>query len=346
MPWSIIIGNGVAIDAATHCCIEKSPSYPWDWEVRNPYDQEQGLLEVFPRLKKHLTQLGMLSELSVDEAMQEIVTSSQHSPMYKPHEKASESDYVHMEACHYLRMAYAWFSEQLPVQCLENWKWTIWLQHQAPNIETVMSYNYDTIFESSMRLAHLGKVYSSTRQNKLFGPGLILLEPEIYWDEKEGDVKVVHIAKPHGSCNFSGLGIRETRINGKKKDLYPIEDMLLLRDSTLKILDGNELFKPTHTADLVMPGEWGCWGGSESTKVAWATQQKGNFIYESQHADKLLVAGFSCSEPDRLEFESIVNSLPNFNKVYVVNPTPTKVLLDILSKISKESIELVDGPPS
>ena len=207
-----------------------------------------------------------------------------------------------------------------------------------------MSYNYDTIFENSMRLANLGKVYGSSRQNPMFGPGLVPLEPEVYLDEKPGDLKVVHIAKPHGSSNFSGLMKRATIIKGVKQDLYPM-DMLLLRDSTLKILEGDELFQPTHSADLVLPGEWSCWDGNESTIVAWAAEQKVRFIRESQHADKLLVVGFGYCEPDRLEFESIVNALPRFNKVYIADPRPTAVLQDVLSKISKKAVEVISEPP-
>lgn len=207
MAISIIVGNGLSIDAANHCSLADSPSYPWAWELIKPYNENSDLLDVFPRLKQHLHELGNIASLGVYEAMHDIVSETNSRPIFKPHEKPNKNDYIHIEACHYLRIAYASFSENIPLSNLESWKWTEWLKSNAENIETVMSYNYDTIFEKSMRLARLGKVYGSSRQNKLFGPGLVPIPPEVYFDEKKDDIKVIHVAKPHGSCNFTGLSL-------------------------------------------------------------------------------------------------------------------------------------------
>lgn len=118
----------------------------------------------------------------------------------------------------------------------------------------------------------------------------------------------------------------------------------MLRDNTLKVLEGDELYNATYSADLILPGEWPCWGASESTVVAWAAEQKGHFIQESMHADQLLVAGFGCGDPDRAEFEAIIDQLPKFRSVKVVNPNPPESLLSTLEKVAEGEIDVSDSP--
>jgi len=347
MAWSIIVGNGLSIDASIHSGINESPSTPWNWPLLNPYDQRSKLLDVFPRLKCYLEKLRVTERGGVYEALQGIVFETNKRPIFTHLEKPTDNDYVHIEACHYLRIAYAWFSDQIPTECIVDWDWTKWLERNASEIETVLSYNYDIIFEKAMRIAHLGKVYGSSRQNPMFGPEFSPIPPEVYWDETKGDIRVVHVAKPHGSCNFTGIMFREvTDSNGVKKDLYPIDGVFMLRDNSLKVLIGKEMYRPVHSADLILPGEWPCWGSSESTVVAWAAEQKGHFINESAHGDKLLVAGFGYGEPDKEEFDSIVAKLPKFNRVCVVNPNPPKLLIRLLQKKCIGEVEVSSLPPN
>ena len=345
MPISLIVGNGFTLDATKHCNLDISSNYPWDWDLASPYDNKKPLIDLFPRLKEHLNGFDNLSTLGVYDAIREVVSKTYSDPIFKPHETPTNNDYIHLEACHYLRFSYAWFSEQLTINCLSNWQWVYWLKNNAAHLETILSYNYDTVLEKILRMCSIGKVYGSSRQNPIFGNGLVPLEPEVYWDEEKGDLKVVHIAKPHGSCNFTGVGQREaTDSNGVKKPLYPIDGVFMLRDNTLKVLNDNEIYTPTHTADLVLPGEWSCWNGNESTIVVWASEQKSHFISESQHADILVVAGFGFSEPDRSEFLEIIEQLPTFNKAVIIDPNPPQELIACLQKRSRGDIEIYANP--
>lgn len=185
-----------------------------------------------------------------------------------------------------------------------------------------------------MRLARLGKIYRGTRQNPLFGPGLTLLPPKLYVDELSGDRRVIHIAKPHGSCNFAGWARSEVRDENGRRPLYPIE-MLLLRDSALRILDNQEVYKAAHAAGLVLPGEWSCWDDPDkSTRVEWAAKHKEFFVEESRNAPKLLVAGFGYGAPDRAEFDALVGGIDHFEEIHVVHPdlSPSAELLATLEK--------------
>lgn len=345
MPISLIVGNGFTLDATKHCNLDISPNNPWSWDIASPYDKTKPLIDLFPRLKEHLKGFDNLSALGVYGAIRSVVFETYSEPVFKPNETATNNDYIHLEACHYLRFSYAWFSEQLSTSCLSNWQWVYWLKNNTIHLETILSYNYDTVLEKILRMCSIGKVYGSSRQNPFIGNGFVPLEPEIYWDEKKGDIKVVHIAKPHGSCNFTGVGHRQvTDSDGIKKPLYPIEDIFMLRDNTIKVLSDSEIYTPTHTADLVLPGEWPCWNKKQSTAVAWASEQKSHFINESRHADILVVAGFGFSEPDREEFSEIVERLPTFNKVIVINPNPPQELNACLQEISRGDVEVYNTP--
>ena len=256
----------------------------------NPYQPGQPLLEVMPRLQEHLKLQGPLSELTVYGSLNSIVRETQSRPPFAPNQHPTDQDHIHMEACHFLRLAYAWFSEQFDLEALQSWQWYNWLNRHGPNVETVLSYNYDLVLEKAFRIARLGKVYGWTRQNPVFGPGLTHAPAEIYVDELPGDRRVIHIAKPHGSCNFSGWVRRETSDEHGPRPLYPIE-LFLLRDSTLRILNEGEIHNATHTADLVLPGEWPCWEFEGSTRVEWALKHKEFFVEESKDAKKLLIVG-------------------------------------------------------
>lgn len=342
MVWSLIVGNGLTIDAAQHCGIDRSPSHPWDWPIMNPYQRGQLLLDVFPRLQEHLSNQGILSELTVYGALESIVRDTQTRPPMAPHEHPTEQDYIHMEACHFLRLAYAWYSEQLDIEHLKSWKWCEWLAQNGPDVETILSYNYDTVLERVMRLACLGKVYGWTRQNSLFRPE----PPEIYVDEMEGDRRVIHVAKPHGSCNFSGWARREVSDENGIKPLYPIEGVFACRDSTLRIMREHEIHGAAHVADLVLPGEWPCWDTGESTRVEWAAKHKDFFVEESQNAQKLLVVGFGYGEPDRPEFDDLLGRMSRFQEVHVVHPqmTPQSELLGTLEAISCRKVTIWSDP--
>lgn len=331
MSWSIIIGNGFSIDATNHSKVSFNPSYPWDWPIKNPYNQNENLLNVMPHLQEHLKKQGDIATLEVYQALKDIVKDSIHSPVLKPHEHPSENDFIHIEACHYLRFAYAWWSEQITNEMLKDWKWLEWFKSNSHEIETILSYNYDTILEKTMRMSEVGIVYESSNQNPLFPPH----EIEVYYDTNENDKKIVHIAKHHGSSNFTSWVIREVIIEGIVQPLYPIQQTFAVRGSPLKILTSSNIFKPTGTADLVLPGEWTCWKAGHSTEVSWAIEQKQHFINESKSSDKLLIVGFSNSEPDQPEFEDLVSNLTPFDDIHIVDPSPSRELIKCVSKICK-----------
>ncbi len=308
----------------------------------NPDQPDQLLLDVMPKLQEHLSNQGVLSELTVYGALESIVQDTQTRPPMAPHEHPTEQDYIHMEACHFLRLAYAWYTEQLDIEHLKSWKWCEWLTQNGPDVETILSYNYDTVLERVMRLACLGKIYGWTRQNPPFRPGPV----EIYVDELEGDRRVIHVAKPHGSSNFSGWVRREVSDESGKKPLYPIEGVFACRDSTLRILGEHEIHKPTSTADLVLPGEWSCWDASESTRVEWAAKHKEFFVEESRHTQKLLVVGFGYGEPDRPEFDDLLDRMNQFQEVHIVHPenTPSRELVSILESKICQKVTICSGP--
>jgi hypothetical protein len=340
--WSLIVGNGLTIDAAQHCGIEMPPSHPWDWPIMNPYQPEEPLLNAMPRLQAHLTIQGVLSELTVYDALDSIVRDTQTRPPLAPGEAPTDQDFIHMEACHFLRHAYAWYTEQFDIELLKSWKWCEWLIQNGPNVETILSYNYDTVLERVLRLASLGKVYGGTQQNSPLSPE----PPEIYVEAIDGDRCVIHVAKPHGSCNFSGWGRRQCSDENGIKPLYPIEGVFACRDGTLRILEGPEIHEPAHVADLVLPGEWSCWDTRESTRVEWAAKHKEIFIEESRLCQKLLVVGFGYGEPDRPEFDDLLDRMNHFNEVHIVHPkmTPPREFLSSLESKICQKVTIWSGP--
>ena len=126
MPISIIIGNGFSIDARTHFNLPYDPNKPWDWDIRNPYNSDQRLLDVLPSLKNHLLNQGKLASLPIYKSLENIVKTTQFSPIYKLGDSHKVEDQIHNEACHYLRIAYAWYSMQITDDVLKTWQWFQW----------------------------------------------------------------------------------------------------------------------------------------------------------------------------------------------------------------------------
>lgn len=343
MSWSIVIGNGFTIDAYKHCKIKESPNHPWNWKIKNPYNSNQDLLDVMPSLKAHLESQGELSDLEVYGALQDIVHETQSRSPYRPGEKETEQDRIHAEACHYLRLAYVWYTDLFKPDKLYDWAWRKWFSRYGHEIETILSLNYDLILETVMRSTYLGKVYGSSRKNPPFGKGFTPMSDDPYSDEKKGDKKVIHIAKPHGSCNFTSWAVTYTADEHGARPLYPL-NMLAVRSSPLKILTEKNVYQAVSVADLVLPGEWSCWGENALTTVTWANEQKQHFIDESKSADKLLVVGFGYSEPDCPEFDNILARLNKFQEVHIVNPSPSDELIAALKPFSKENFFIWDSP--
>lgn len=348
MTWALIVGNGLTVDAARHCGLEISPNRPWNWPIKNPYDDQKLLIDVMPRLKEYLISQGNLSDLCIYEPLKSIVEDTQSRPPMAPHQSIREEDYIHLEACHFLRIAYAWYSKQIDREILKNWHWTHWLRQNGSNLVAVLSYNYDTVLESALRLAGVGIIYPWSRQNAILGPGLVPTEAELYVDEQPGDQAVIPIAKPHGSSNFSGWVMRQVSDENGIRPLYPIDGVMSCRDSTLKILENEKVFEATSNADLVLPGEWSCWKNDESTRVEWAAKQKEFFVEDAGEAQNLMVVGFGNGLPDQPEFEAILGGMKKFKKVHVVHPqlSPSPDLINALEKLSSSPITLWSEPPT
>ncbi len=347
MTWALIVGNGLTIDAARHCGLELSPNQPWGWPIKNPCDDQQPLIDVFPRLKGHLLSQGDLSELPIYEALINIVKDTQSRPPMTPNQTMRDQDYIHLEACHFLRIAYAWYSQQIDNKSLESWQWTQWLERNGSHMVAALSYNYDTVLERALRLAGVGIIYPWSRQNFIFGSGLVQTEPELYVDEHPSDQSVIPIAKPHGSSNFAGWLRREVSDENGIRPLYPIDGVFSCRDSTLKILEDKELLQATSNADLVLPGEWTCWRNDESTRVEWAAKQKEFFVEDVEKTQNLMVVGFGNGLPDQPEFEALLSGMRPFKQIHVVHPqlNPSTDLINALEKISSGPITKWKAPP-
>jgi hypothetical protein len=242
-------------------------------------------------------------------------------------------------------LAYALYSDLFTNDKLFDWIWHKWFSKNGNEVETILSFNYDLILERVMRMSYLGKVYGSSRINPLFGSGFTPLPDEPYWDEMKGDKKVIHVAKPHGSSNFTSWAITQVRDENGIKPLYPL-NLIAVRSSPLRILNGKDIYKAVSVADLVLPGEWSCWDKDKTNEIAWASEQKQHFVDESKTADKLLVVGFGYGEPDRPEFNDILSRMSKFDDVYIVNPAPSNELLDILRPFAQKRFVVLDTPNS
>lgn len=328
--WSLIVGNGFTIDASKYVRLPYDSSYPWDWNLKNPYNGLEPILEVFPNLKKHLNSIEDYKNKTIIEVLENIVKESEYKEFYAQGESASENDYVHLESCHFLRIAYAWYSQRFKKDKLKSWIWTKWLKENGEDIKTIMSYNYDTLLENVLDVANLGIVHASTRQNFIFENGFFNpSEPVVYIREKVTYKKNIHIAKPHGSSNFTGWVRLENSIEGVRQNIYPMKS-ILVRDSTeIKVLE-KKLLEPTYTADLVLPGEWSCWNRTNHTQMEWVEHQKRIFVEDSNESTKLLIIGFSFGNPDQGEFKEVMDRVKSFDEIYLVDPYPSKELVKYL----------------
>lgn len=338
MSWSVIVGNGFTMDARGHCGIAASSSHPWGWPIPSPYAAGESLLSVMPHLSAFLASKGPLDSLGIYDALADIVASTRTRPLFLNGDQVSESQFIHIEACHYLRLAYAWFTSQFTTEALRTWKWTRWFAHHYDDIHTLLCYNYDTLLERAMQISGLG-IWHNGSQMELFSQ-----PPRPYVDAPGARLSCCHVAKPHGSSNFTSWISRQMGDATGPLPLYPIVGPVVLRGDPLRILTDRELFQATGTADLILPGEWSSCDG-ELLGARWPIIQTEQFIDDSQDCSRLLVIGFAYGEADRPEFDAILQRLPTFTEIFVVNPAPPPALLAALQRVCSREPQICQEPP-
>jgi hypothetical protein len=144
---TLVVGNGLSIDRASHAGIALSPSSPLDWPIPNPTGSGL-LIDALPGLKAFVETQRAAGATKDYDVITSIASASKGKAGPWEWSEAGTFD-THSEMRHYLLLAYAWYQLKIDAADLASWQWHKWLRQQRRQLKAVMSYNYDLVLERS-----------------------------------------------------------------------------------------------------------------------------------------------------------------------------------------------------
>jgi len=293
----MIVGNGLSLDLRKFVApqLEKwNPTYPLQWDLYTPGNLAVSWLQSLPKLNKIISSLRQKEPKISDFAI------FNKSLQFAKCNSGPRFDKALLEAemQHFLAIAFSYFQLEVDKINFDSWVWNEWFNTYGRHIQGAVSFNYDLVLESAMKQSGL-----SVRR---FG----------VVSESQG----VYVLKPHGSIDFD--------INGIVVPVeYPIQIACIRNNSPLKHLKRSELLEPRTEADIVLPYEYSTQLDYQWIKPGYDWIQQNGAIFTH-----CIIVGLSYGKCDRREIDFILNSLSTKTRIIVVNPKPSRDLMNKLKE--------------
>lgn len=292
---ALIAGNGLTIDLAQEYGLWH-PSEP----LKFSFDMPGGLpwREALP----HLAAL-------VPNGAQNSFAALQALPL--------QGDYrLDAEVRHFLALAYSHFDHTVQLQMLLHWKWRKWLRQHRNNLQTIVSFNYDTSVERALQSIVGRPVWNACVRNK---------SPPCY----------PLLFKPHGSIDF----VMAPGCIGGWKPSYPLNNVCSLNNTPIVQCSRAETLAARLEAFTVLPGEM-----SPYREFQWVAPLYDTWQMLSSSVTHCVVAGISYWECDQPELNFLLSRLPKRATVILANPAPSKDLIAFVEGTDRRVILWQHGP--
>lgn len=208
------------------------------------------------------------------------------------------------EARHFLALAYSNFDQTIQPQMLTRWKWGRWLRQHQNNLQSIVSFNYETSIERA-----LGNVVGRTIWNTCVQNRPASSYPLLF--------------KPHGSVDF----VMAPGCIAGWEPAYPLNNVCALNNTPIVQCSRAETLQARLEAFTILPGEL-----SPYRNFQWVAPLYNGWPKLAASITHCVVAGISYWECDRPELDFLLSSLPKHAKVIIANPAPSGDLLSFVQR--------------
>lgn len=281
--FCMLIGNGFTIDFGSRYGLNPSTPLSHFGQGNMSYDK---YIHQLPYIKTELFQIAQ-KESNDYKAIESFMNSKTYN---------WDKD---CQLRRFLSLSYASFQICADRKNIADWKWTKWLQQNYQDLNFVVSFNYDLVFEKAL----------DTSKIPFYRTGSI---------EKETGIPIF---KPHGSIDFD--------VNTSHYSVEERWEMTTLLENRGKVrtVPKDEWLEPRLEADIIPPHK-----NNYQRILLWVKAGIDQFILHGKDIDFLIIVGHSYGWADRQEIDQYLESLLPKTQIVVVDPKPNP---DLLKKIDE-----------
>lgn len=313
-----IVGNGLSIDLLDRSSLEKTAC-----DLRN-FFKHGDRVPVPPQLvetnflsQKYLPYLWEAgarpntSKEDSDEIFESLVSLASIAKNYRHLDFPSFNKcfYPYQDLLYFIRYKMIYYNRLAEDKIdYENWPWIKFIKDLSVDHSiTIINYNYDIWLEQALTI------------NKIpFYRAPI---------EKRKDAGQLEVIKPHGSID------QKQQLRILKEINFPLKGLIIDNQSNItEIIPQGNLDEIVQQVDLIPP-----MGSSNDGRVDtfcnWSNAAHEAALTACKNALHVVFAGLSYYFPDRAELNDLFRHLPGQVKFDLINPKPSKVLVNILKTL-------------
>lgn len=284
----MLIGNGFTIDFSSRYGL--NPSAPLSHFGQESLSYEKYINQL-PHIKNDLFQIAK-EELNDYKAIENFMNSKNYN---------WDKD---CQLRRFLSLSYASFQIYADRKNIVDWKWTKWLRQNYQDLDFVVSFNYDLIFEKALNAFSI----------PFYRTGSIEMETGI------------PIFKPHGSIDFD-INTFNYTVEERWKMTTSLENK-----GKVRTVPKDEWLEPRLEADIIPPHK-----DNYQRILRWVKTGIDQFVIHGIDIDFFIIVGHSYSNADRQEIDQYLISLLPHTQIIIVDPKPNP---DLLQKIDQLGLKI------
>lgn len=313
-----IVGNGLSIDLLNRSSLNKNA-----WDLSN-FFKHGDLVPVPPQLVKtnflsqkylpYLWEAGArpnTSKEDSDEIFERLVSLASIALNYRHLNFPSMYQCLnpYQDLLYFIRYKMIYYKRLAEGRIdYENWPWIKFIKDLSVDHSiTIINYNYDIWLEQALTI------------NKIpFHRAPI---------EKRKDAGELEVIKPHGSID------QKQQLSISKVMNFPLKNLIIENQSNItEIIPQENLDEIVHQVDLIPPMGTSN-DGRVDTFCNWSNAAHEAALTACKNALHVVFAGLSYYFPDRAELNDLFRHLPGQVKFDLIDPKPSKVLVNILKTL-------------
>lgn len=303
----LVAGNGLALDLFYNLSDFKSwnPSTPLQWNIRNPFTENELLLEALPH---------------AHDRVKRVLRSSPDAHDFEVFRQALDGYDVHddltlrtaVELRHFLAIAYSHYQRAIKPGVRDpSWRLRAYIRSIAPKLLGIISFNYDVTLETIVAGAGRQLLHLAVDEDRQRLPKLPAALP---------------VMKPHGSINYAPVpGLFGGAL---AKPSLPPAIYVEQSEYPRRLLPSKEWPLARQVADLVIPSE-----ASRYLTFRWTAPVWSFITHFGRTTKTFIFLGLSYAPVDRPELNLIMNTAGSHAQAIFINPQPSQAMLDYADRV-------------
>ncbi|MBI4209381.1 MAG: SIR2 family protein [Deltaproteobacteria bacterium] len=319
----VVVGNGLSIDLIEKCFHDKFEvdltnffKHGSSISVPPKRDKESFLSDKYlPFLWSYGARSDLTKEKS-DEIFETLITlvSIWFGRRREISEPIPDFIYAYQELLYFIRYKMIYYYEMAKEKINYGiWPWVNFLKHVSKETQvTIVTYNYDIWLEEA--LEHTGIPFYRTSLKE---------------DNNKNHMPII---KPHGSIDLR----QDVRISKRE---FPLGKQLIIANASNKTLEipKHDLHEVFPQVDLIPPSASAMDVYQSPMMFTWWCNEHDKVIKACSSATHVIFLGLSYNYWDRSELNSVISALSSTAKIHLVNPSPPKVMQNILASLFPNS---------